>query len=303
MGAHHHQHAVSKRLVFAIFLNVFIVVALFFGGWISGSLALVSDALHNLSDVASLVISLFAMLLANRRVSPARTFGYKRAEIIAALVNAIILLGVVVFLVKESVHRFSQPLNVDGGWVIVLALLSIVVNGVCVLLLKHDADESLNIRSAYWHLFADMITSIAVLVGGVAILFWQVFWVDSVISLVIAVYLFYVSWQLLHEALKVLMLFSPSHLSLEQIQEAIVGLDAIDNIHHVHFWQLSDKDVHFEAHVDFHEDLPLSEVSQVMEQVRQLLVDKFAIYHCVLQPEIHMSDSKELLAEDCLVSS
>jgi len=295
----HHNNLQGKRLIIAIFLNVFVVVAQLGGGLFSNSLSLISDALHNLSDVAALLITLLASRLALRQVTLQKTFGYKRAEIIAALLNAIILVLVAFFLIKEAILRFSDPVEVAGLWVVILACLSIVINGSCVLLLKKDAENSMNIRSAYWHLFADMLTSIGVLVGGAIIMIWHIDWIDSAITLIIATYLFYVSWTLLKQALQVLMHFAPSHIDLQEVGEVILQSDAIKNIHHVHCWQLDDQQIHFEAHLEFSNDLALGEVTLALDQIREQLASQFGIHHTTLQPEIGTEDSKRMVTEQC----
>src|SRR6187549_3277716 len=164
---HIHKHEVKgKNLVISIFLNLVITIAQIVGGIISGSLALISDAVHNFSDVLSLVFSYVAHKLSRKKASVNQTFGYKRAELIAAFVNAMTLIIVALFLVYEAIVRFFNPQVIEFGLVIWLSILGIVMNGLSVLLLKKDADKNLNMKSAYLHLFTDMLASVAVLIGG-----------------------------------------------------------------------------------------------------------------------------------------
>jgi cobalt-zinc-cadmium efflux system protein len=156
------------------------------GGFISGSLALLSDALHNFSDVVNLLITYIANKLVKKEASLHRTFGYKRAEIVAAFVNAAILITVAIFLIIEAVQRFKEPYIIDSGIVIWMALLAIAGNGYSVLLLKKDSKINMNIRGAYLHLFTDFMASVAVLIGGILMKFYQIYWVDSVLTLAIA---------------------------------------------------------------------------------------------------------------------
>lgn len=211
---HHHDHHKSPQvkgtnLFISILLNVLITVAQVIGGLISGSLALLSDALHNFSDVLSLLISYIANKLAKRKASPQRTFGYKRAEIIAAFVNSSTLIIVGFILIFEAVDRFFNPETIASDIVIWLAFLAILVNGISVLLIKKDAEKNMNMKSAYIHLFTDMISSVAVMIGGLLMKYYEVWWVDSVLTLLIAMYLIYVGYSLFIKSLKVLMLFTP----------------------------------------------------------------------------------------------
>ena len=297
-ACHEHGDLSGKKLGVSVILNIIIALAQVIGGFISGSLSLLSDALHNFSDVISLIISYIANRLAKKEYTPKQTFGYKRAEIIAALINASTLLVIAVMLAQEAISRFNNPVVIESSWVIALATLSIFVNGGSVLLLKHDAAENMNIKSAYLHLFSDMITSIAVLLGGIAMYFFKIFWIDSILSILIVAYLVYLSWGLLMQTLRILMQFTPPEIDLKAIENEILRFPSIENIHHVHVWQLSDKEIHLEAHIDFSRDLKLSKATEITRQVVKLLKDKFEITHAILQPEIGSDDSKQIIVDD-----
>jgi len=295
---HAHGDLKGKKLGISILLNITITIAQVVGGCISGSLSLLSDAMHNFSDVISLIISYIADKLTKKKYTLQQTFGYKRAEIIAAFINTAILLVIAVILAEEAISRFKQPVVIESLWVIALAILSILVNGGSVLLLKKDASENMNIKSAYLHLFSDMITSFAVLLGGIAMYYFNMFWIDSALSILIAAYLVYSSCGLLRRTLGVLMQFAPPGTDLRAIENEILRFPTIENIHHVHVWQLNDKEIHFEAHIDFNEDIKLSKVAEIMGQVRQLLRDKFKINHAILQPEIGSDDSNQFIVDE-----
>jgi len=177
--SHSHPELKGKNLLISIILNILITVAQVIGGLVSGSLSLLSDALHNFSDVLSLIVSYIANLLAKKKASIDKTFGYKRAEILAAFINASTLIIVAILLIVEAVKRFQNPEPIDSNLVIWLSLLGIVANGFSVLLLKKDADVNMNMRSAYLHLLTDMLASVAVLIGGLLMMFYEVFWVDN----------------------------------------------------------------------------------------------------------------------------
>lgn len=227
---HHHGDLKGRRLIITIVLNVFITLSQAVGGLISGSLALLSDALHNFSDVIALIISYLADKLASREFSHDKTFGYKRAEILAAMINAASLLVIGVYLIKEAIVRLYVPVPIASGWVIYLALLSIVLNVASVLLLKDDAAENMNIRSAYLHLFSDVITSVAVLAGGLAIKYLELTWVDSLLTILIAIYLIYASFGILMETIRVVMQFAPAGIKLDEIEATLMEIPLVANI-------------------------------------------------------------------------
>ncbi|HKJ06373.1 MAG TPA: cation diffusion facilitator family transporter [Flavobacteriaceae bacterium] len=297
--AHHHPTLKGKNLLISIVLNIIITVAQIIGGFISGSLSLISDAVHNFSDVISLIISYVANLLVRKKKQTVKqTFGYKRAEILAAFINAVTLVVIAIFLGIEAVERFYAPQVIDGNIVIWLALLGIAVNGFSVLLLKSDANHNLNMKSAYLHLLTDMLTSVAVLVGGLLMKFFQVYWVDALLTLIISVYLLYVSWSVLVNSIKILMLFTPTHINIDNVVQEVEKVPFIRNIHHVHLWQLNDHDVHFEAHVEFSKNISINEFDAICEDIEKLLLQKFHITHCNLQPEYNRDDSKDIIIQD-----
>ncbi len=298
--AHHHDHThLGRKLWLAILLNTFITIAQVVGGFFSGSLSLLSDALHNFSDVIALLLSYFAVHLGSKRSTPQKTFGYKRGEILAAFLNISGLLVIAFFLGKEAISRFFYPREVDSLTIIALGGLSVVINFVSVCLIHKEAKNSLNIRSAYLHLFSDILSSVAVCLGGVIIYWTQAYWVDSVLSMGVACYLLYTSWHILMDIIRIIMHFTPEHICLEDLEKELLSFQDIENVHHIHVWNLNDKDIHFEAHVDFVSDVSLSEASQIINRMSQRLHEKFGISHCVIQPEIGIHDSKTLIVTEC----
>lgn len=296
---HHHPVLSGKKLLISILLNVVITIAQLIGGFISGSLSLISDAVHNFSDVISLIISYIANLLTIKKKQTLRyTFGYKRAEIIAAFINAVSLIVVAIFLGIEAIKRFNEPQEIASNVVIGLALLGIAVNGFSVLLVKNDAKHNLNMKSAYLHLLTDMLTSVAVLIGGLLMKYFEIYWIDAVLTLIISIYLLYLSWDILITSLKVLMLFVPKHIDIDEVVNEVAGIDGIRNVHHVHIWQLNDKDCHFEAHVEFKENIKLSDFDAYCEKIEALLLEKFHINHSNVQPEYSRDDSKDIIIQD-----
>jgi len=299
--SHSHNHASDhkgRNLLISILLNSVITLAQIIGGFLSGSLALLSDALHNLTDVVSLVISYIASGLSKKKATISRTFGYKRAEIIAAFINASSLIIIAIYLMFEAVKRFFNPQNIETELVIWLSILGIVFNGLSVLLLKKDSVHSINIRSAYLHLLTDMVASIAVLIGGLLMKFYQIFWIDAALTIAIALYLIIVGYSLLKESFHILMLFTPKDIKIEDIVEEVIKVDQINNIHHIHVWQLNETEIHLEAHIDFNVDLKFSEFSTILKTLEATLFEKFKINHFNIQPEFENSDPKSIIIQD-----
>jgi cobalt-zinc-cadmium efflux system protein len=304
--SHSHNHSHSKQhgklkgrnLVISIFLNLLITAAQVVGGLISGSLSLLSDALHNFTDVLSLVVSYIANVLSRKKASIHHTFGYKRAEILAAFINASTLIIIAVLLIIEAIKRFKDPQEIGSDLVIWLSLLGILANGFSVFILKKDAKVNMNMRSAYLHLLTDMLASVAVLIGGLLMKFYAMFWVDSALTLVIALYLVWVGYDLLKNSFKVLMLFTPEDIPVKDIVNELQMIKAIKNVHHVHIWQLSEQEVHLEAHIDFNEDIKLSQFDTILNEIEDILYCKFDINHVNIQPEFGKCDSKDVIVQD-----
>jgi cobalt-zinc-cadmium efflux system protein len=296
---HIHKHEVKgKNLIYSILLNLVITTAQVFGGILSGSLALISDALHNFSDVLTLVFSLYANKLSKRKASLNHTFGYKRAELIAAFVNASTLIVVALFLIYGAIERFFEPKTIESNLVIWLSLLGIVVNGFSALLLKKDAEHNLNMKSAYLHLFTDMMASVAVLIGGLLMKYFGWFWVDSVLTILIAIYLIIVGIDLIKSSTKILMLFTPDHINIKEIVREVHKIDGVNKLHHIHIWNLNDDELHLEAHLDCSEDIKMSEFNVLLDKVEQVLFTQFQINHINIQPEFKKEDSKDFIVQD-----
>jgi len=297
-SGHNHKDIKGKKLLFSIVLNILITVSQVIGGLISGSLSLLSDALHNFSDVISLLISYIADRYSKKDASIKRTFGYKRAEIIAAFINSATLIIVAFYLVWEAIERFIEPQEIESSLVIWLAILAILANGLSVLLLKKESKENMNMRSAYLHLLTDMSASVAVLIGGLLMKYYEWFWVDSTLTILIAVYLLIMGYDLLKSSFKVLMLFTPEEMNLEKINISISQLPEIKNVHHIHIWQLNEEEVHMEAHIDFHHNITLSEFDKILIKIEEKLYHDFGINHVNIQPEFQKDDPKDIVVQD-----
>ncbi len=292
---HHHQTNVSgKNLVLSIFLNVGITAAQIIGGILSGSMALLSDAAHNFSDVLALIFSYIANRLGGRDRTLKETFGYKRAGIFAAFINAATLMIIATVLVQEAIERLMNPRPIEGNIVIYLAALGILFNGVSALLIRKEAKADINMRSAYLHLFTDMLTSIAVFIGGFAITYLGWYWVDGVLTIAISLFLIYSSWEIFYESVRIFMQFTPSQINIEDIAAEITQIQGVKNIHHVHAWKLDDHEMMFEAHLDLKEDFTISHFELILANVETIL-QRYDIHHFNIQPEWVRDDEKSLI--------
>ena len=283
----HKEDNKEGRLILSAGLNFATTVAQVIGGILSGSLSLLSDALHNFSDAAALVISFFAVRLAKRKNTEAQTFGYKRAEILAALFNACALVVVSIFLFKEAFVRFIHPHPVNSLLMLSVALVGLIGNIISVFLLKSHAHEDLNIRAAYVHLFSDFLSSIAVIVGACAIFISKAYWIDPALTILIGIYVLREGYKIIEESTHILMQHVPKGINLKEIQVNIERIDGVKDIHHSHLWAVTERDIHFETHINVSRDMQVSETCILVKQVEEILKEHFAITHVTLQIEFN----------------
>ncbi len=297
MSEHHHIHPLGeKSLKWSIALNLLISLSQVVGTVISGSYALLADALHNMTDVFSLVISYIAVRLGSKHNTLKRTFGYQRAEMMAAFFNSITLILLGGFLIFEGIYRWKKEPIISFEWVIWLAVASIFINAVSALLLHRDAKASINIKSSYLHLFTDMLTSIAVLIGGLMMKYLGWFWVDSLLTILIAAFLLAQSFDIFYRSLCSLLMFTPKGVDLEKIVKDVKMISGIKNMHHIHVWEMNDHSIILEAHIDLTQDFRISEFEKILLEIEALLHGTYGISHINIQPEIFKSDSKQIIA-------
>lgn len=291
MGHHHHHHhhpppaGSEGRLLVSIGLNLVITIAEVIGGILSGSLALLSDALHNFSDTSSLAITYAARRLGRRDPNARKTFGYKRAEILGAFVNLVTLVLIALFLLKEGVERLFAPEPIDGPVMLIVATVGLVANLLTALLLWRDVEGSLNIRSAFLHIVTDAVSSVGVVVGGLLIMLYEVYLVDPILTLVISVYILYQSYTMLRETTDILMEATPSHLDLHEISQQMASVAHVRGVHHLHVWQLDESQTALEAHIEIDAD-DLLRMESIKHALKKLLHDTYHITHSTLEFEV-----------------
>lgn len=296
---HRHHHTVNeKNLLITTLLNLIITVAEFTGGMISNSLALVSDALHNLSDTFATFIAYLATIISKKQANTKKTFGYKRIEILAALLNATILIVICIYLFREAWIRWNNPEPIKSMIMLVVAMIGLLANVFAVIILRKDAGKNINVRAAYVHLIGDSLSSVVVIIGGVLIQIYKIYWIDPIITVLIGIYIIKEAFVILKESVNILMQSTPPSLSIKKIQKKVEGLPGINNIHHLHVWNLTDQEVHLEAHVELHDDLRLSEVNKIQVQIERLLIENFDIHHITLQFEFKAGHSSQLVVTD-----
>jgi len=293
MTEHTHAHShpdgldgvKGKNLLLTMVLKIVLTIAEAMGGWLSGSLSLLSDSLHNLSDVLSIVISWFAVKMAAKEHDKKNTFGYRRATIIAAVINATLLIILSLFLFREAYFKFIQPEKINALPVIVIAAIGIVLNAVGVYLLHKNSGADLNMRAVYLHFLNDALSSVGVMVGGIVIYYFDAYWIDPLLTVLISIYILKESYEILKESANILMQGTPKTVDIDEIAEEVEKLDAIKNIHHVHIWALDEHTLFFEAHVNLQNDILVSELSAVYEKLEQILKGRFGVTHLTIQFE------------------
>lgn len=273
------------KLIFTVILNLAITVAQIIGGIISGSLALISDAIHNLSDSVSVILAWVAQVLSRKPSTLKSTFGYKRAEILAAFINSIALIAISIYLMFEAVNRLLHPEPVDPKWMFWLGLLGLLANGISVLILEREKNKNINIKAAYLHLLGDALTSLAVIVGAALIWLYNIVWIDSVVTIFIGIYLLVHTWKLLKESVTILMQMTPEDIQITELEIRLHQIEGVKNIHHIHVWNLTDKLLHFECHLNLDKDLQVSETNFIFNQAKKILHDEFDVDHVTIQFE------------------
>lgn len=297
MSLHHHHNpqGENRSLLLATLLNVLITVVEIIGGVLSNSLALLSDAIHNFGDTLAILLAYVAGKVSKRKSNVRKTFGYKRVEILAAFINALVLIGISVFLVYEAILRISNPEPIKGLMMMIVALLGLLFNLAAVILLKKHSSRNLNIRSAYLHLLGDTLSSFAVIVGGILIYFFNIFWIDPLITMLISIYIVRETWVVFRDSSNILMMATPEGLDVQKIIDELMQIDGISNIHHVHLWGLSENEFHFECHVDLMEDLAISKTEPIKKEMGNMLKSSFGIGHLTVQFEHDSCDDKKII--------
>ena len=286
--SHSHSHGLDfqasnrRAFIVGIYLNMAFVIAEIIGGLIFNSMSLLTDAGHNLSDVASLFLSLLAFKMATKKSSPVYTYGYKKTTVLAALANAVILFIAIGILGVESFTRFLKPEKVQGGAIAWIAALGIVINSITAFLFYGNRKKELNARGAYLHLFADALISLGVVVTGIIIVYTGWYWLDAVTGIIIMIIILITAWGLLRDSFKMTIDAVPSGIELENIKKIILQIDHVKQVGHVHVWPLSTTENALTAHVALDEQLTFDEKLNVIADIRHELLHH-NIHHSTIE--------------------
>lgn len=302
-GGHHHSHShvitdtsrLTKAFLWGIGLNVMYVVVETVFGFLYNSMGLLSDAGHNLSDVAALVLSLIAIRLAMKKTDSHFTYGYKKSTILISLLNAIILFVAVGFIVVESVEKIITPQAVDGLGVAWIAGIGVIVNGATMLFFRKDQEGDLNVKGAYLHMLADALVSVGVVVSGIIIHFTNWYIIDPIVGLIVAVVIILSAWELLRESLRLAIDAVPAGISVDEIREALMENPEVTDVHHIHIWAVSTTENALTAHIKVKDILKEEDIKKSLKSI----LAKYNIPHSTL--EFELSDTpchNEIIAND-----
>jgi cobalt-zinc-cadmium efflux system protein len=294
--SHHHENP-SGRLFISILLNGLITLVEIVGGIFSNSLALISDAIHNLGDTLALILAWLANNFSGRKPDARRTFGYKRLEILSAFINASVLATISTYLIYEAILRFVHPEPVRSGLMFIIAGTGLVANLLSMLFLRGDSNKSLNIKAAYVHLLGDTLSSVAVIGGAIIIYYTKVLWIDPLLTLIISIVIIFQAYKILRESVDILMQSTPENINLDEIKIFLEKHPMIRNIHHVHCWQLQDQDILFEAHIETSKNMQLSESGALVVEIERQLRENFSITHTTLQIEYDVCEDKTMIRQ------
>jgi cobalt-zinc-cadmium efflux system protein len=285
---HDHFHAgenlSDRRLVAAVVLNLLLTVVEAVAGLLSASLALLADALHNFNDCGSLIIALVARRIGRRPSDERRTFGYRRAEIIGALINLTILVVIGLYLTYEAVARLIDPQPIKGLIVVAVAAVALAIDIATAALLFAMSRGNLNLRAAYVHNLADAFSSIGVIVAGGLVLWYDAYWIDAVITLAIAAYILWQSLSMMGRSIHILMEGAPADVALDALVAELQSIEGVVEIHHLHVWELDEHERALEAHVVCDAE-HLSHWAQIKQEIKRRLAGQFRIHHSTVEFE------------------
>ena len=288
-GHHHHHHAPEsdRGLIFAVGINILLTLAQAIGGVISGSLSLIADALHNLSDATSLGIALFARTISRRPADEFKSFGYQRAEVIAALINLTLLIVVSLYLIYEAAWRIVEPTTITGWIIVVVAGVALIIDTITAMITFKMSKDSMNMKAAFLHNLSDALASVGVVIAGTLIIFFQWYWVDTLLTFLIAGFVFWQGLIMLPKTIHLLMEGTPEEIDLKEVQASLEKVHGVDNIHHVHIWSIDEKRTAIEAHVSvIFKDMNL--VEDIKVKLKNILKVEFGVTHSTLEFEHHI---------------
>ena len=286
----------SVRYLIITVLNAIITIAEFIGGFMSGSLALVSDAVHNLSDVGSIVLAFIANLIARKKNDRYKTFGYKRAETLAAFTNGIILIVISVYLFIEAIRRFASPEPIKGPLMFWVSIIGLFGNVVSMLVMMQGAKGNLNAKAMFLNMAADALSSVAVVLGSIVISIWHITIIDPILTLAASLLLLNEAIKVTLDATNILMEANPN-IDLDQVKQIMVTFPEVKNVHHVHIWQYSDDIIMLDAHINVDKGMQAEELDALYHKIEEKLYQELSISHVTLQAECERGRNHKMIAK------
>ncbi|NLL62242.1 MAG: cation transporter [Candidatus Atribacteria bacterium] len=292
---HHHNpdNQSNKRIISTIILKLFICVVEIIGGLLSGSLSLLADAMHNFTDGVAVLISFLARKIGRRSPDEKMTFGYRRAEILAALLNSSVIIAISLSLFKEAYFRFRSPQEILVPSMLVVGVFGFLADLLSVYLLHPEARQDMNMRAAYLHLLGDALSSIGIIIAGIIIYFSNFYIIDPILTVAIALFILTQGYQILRQSTLILMERVPAHLNTEDIQKKVETIPEISSLHHVHIWQIDEDKFLFEGHITLNRDMKVSEADEIRKKVEEILSGDFNIHHPHLQLEFSYCNNQK----------
>ncbi|MBQ8480913.1 MAG: cation transporter [Alphaproteobacteria bacterium] len=278
---HHHEEVSEKSvklLMFSFVINMLLSAAEIVGGIISGSMALIGDALHNTSDALSILIAVIAFKIGHKKASGKYTYGFKRAEVIGGFVNLILLFISGCYLLVEGIERLIFPQTIDGVLIVWISVLALIIDSVTAKISHHHSHHSSNMKMVFVHNLADAFGSLGVIVSGLCVMWFGIYYVDGIVALLIAFYMIFQAVIAFPQIVNILMNAAPDNINIEEVKQVILQIDGVKGVHHIHLWCISEHDFALECHIE-------SCKTEIIPQISLILKRKFNINHCNIQVE------------------
>ena len=295
MNEHHNGNMSDTKFAVVTALNAIITIVEFVGGIVSGSLGLISDAFHNMEDTLSIVLSFVAHLIGKKDNNERQTFGYQRAEILAAFVNSAILIAITIVLIIEGIQRLGHPQKIDGGIMLIVSIVGLAANLFSMLLMEADSHHNLNIKATFLHMAADTLSSVGVIIAALLIKFFNWMWADPVLTLITAAWIMKESYGVIKQTVSILMEAAGPNIDLPQVQQTLMQIPDIVNVHHVHLWRIDEHLVAFDAHINVRSNETIEQLEELYQRIEQLLKEKYGINHVTLQAECQRGINEHLV--------
>ena len=285
----HHYHGSfagnKSKFVVVIIFNILITISEYVGGVLSGSLALLSDASHNLSDVLSLMLGYAGESISEKPGGKRYTFGLKRFEVLIALINALSLLVIAAYIIYEAIERFKGPQIVDFKIMLPVAVIGLLGNVFSILVLAKNKEDSLNMKAAFLHLMYDAISSVAVIIAAIIIYFTKFYWIDLVVSLIIVIMIAWSSLSIVREAFRIFLQGAPKDIDIDKIRESICNIKMVESVHGLHVWSINSSEVFLSCHIQTDKNLTIEKNDEIIRITNKLLEDTYDIHHSTIQVE------------------